>query len=48
MFVNYGLSLKAVILGQNFSSSLKLETPENVEQYKILWRFGMPDLIRIK
>jgi hypothetical protein len=48
MFVNYGVSLKAVIFGQRFSNCLKLETPDNVEQYQINWKFGRPSLYRIK
>lgn len=48
MFVNYGVSLKAVILGQRFSNCLKLETPDNVEQYQINWKFGRPSLLKIK
>ena len=48
MFVNYGASLKAVILGQKFSTSLNLATPDNVEKFKILWTFGKPSLLKIK
>ena len=48
MFVNYGTSLKAVILGQRFSTSLNLATPDNVEQFKIMWTFGRPSLLKIK
>lgn len=48
MFVNYGTSLKAVILGQRFSISLNLATPDNVEQFKIMWTFGRPSLLKIK
>lgn len=48
MFVNYGTSLKAVILGQRFSTSLNLATPDNVEQFKIMWAFGRPSLLKIK
>ena len=48
MFVNYGASLKAVILGQKFSTSLNLATPNNVEQFKIMWTFGRPSLIKIR
>lgn len=48
MFVNYGASLKAVILGQKFSTSLNLATPDNVEQFKIMWTFGRPSLIKIR
>lgn len=48
MFVNYGVSLKAVIFGQRFSTSLNLATPDNVEQFKIKWKFGRPSLLKIK
>ena len=48
MFVNYGASLKAVILGQKFSTSQNLVTPENVEQFRIMWTFGRPGLFKIK
>lgn len=48
MFVNYGTSLKAVILGQRFSTSLNLATPDNVEQFKIMWAFGRPSLLKIR
>ena len=43
-FVNYGSSLKAVILGQRFSYSLKIQLPEEIEQFRIQWNYGRPSL----
>lgn len=47
MFVNYGASLKAVILGQRFSYILKLILSKEIEQFRIDWDFGRPDLISL-
>ena len=44
MFVNYGSSLKAVILGQRFSYSLKIQVPDGIEQFRIRWNYGRPSL----
>lgn len=44
MFVNYGTSLKAVILGQKFSYILKLQLPKEIELFRINWCFGRPSL----
>lgn len=47
MFVNYGASLKAVILGQRFSYILKLILSKEIEQFRIDWDFGRTDLISL-
>ena len=41
-YVDFGTSLKAVILGQNFSQKKKLELPQNVSQFQINWECGYP------
>ena len=43
-YVDFGTSLKAVILGQNFSQKKKLELPQNVSQFQINWECGCPNL----
>lgn len=47
MFLKYGSSLIAVILGQRFSYTLKLQIPNKIEQYRIYWNYGRPNLIKI-
>lgn len=46
VFVDFGKSLKAIILGQRFSTFIKVVPPFDVEQYRIHWNYGIPELIR--
>ncbi len=46
LFVDIGTSLKAIILGQRFSNLIRLVPPIDVEQYRIQWNCGFPELIR--
>lgn len=43
-YVDFGTSLKAVILGQKFSNKEKLKLPTNVSVFQINWECGYPDL----
>lgn len=45
MFVNYGNSLKAIIYGQRFNNNLRIQVPQNIQEFKIQWLFGMPRLV---
>ncbi len=45
--LNYGQSLKAVMLGQRFTPSLKFALPTWIEQYKIHWNCGCPDFFKM-
>ncbi len=44
-YFDFGTSLKAIILGERFSPILKFSLPSNIEQFKIIWNCGIPDLI---
>lgn len=44
-FIDFGTSLKAIILGGRFNPILKFSLPSNIEQFKITWNCGIPDLI---
>ena len=46
MFINYGSSLLGIIYGQRFNNIIKLLIPEEVEQYRINWRYGKPEIWR--
>lgn len=46
VFVDFGKSLKAIILGQRFSNIIRIILPVDVEQYRISWNCGVPDLIK--
>ena len=46
--VPFGKSLKAIIYGERFSRMMKLDVPDDVEQYRIHWVFGTPRLIKLK
>lgn len=48
MYIEYKNSLLAIIYGQRFSSILKLNVPDDVEQYKIFWEYGKPKLYKMK
>lgn len=48
LFVPFGKSLKAIIYGERFSRMMKLDVPDDVEQYRIHWVFGTPRLIKLK
>jgi hypothetical protein len=43
-YIDFGTSLKAVILGQKFPQQKKLELPQNVSQFQINWECGCPNL----
>ena len=46
MFINYGNSLKAIIYGQRLNDLIEIRIPENIEQYKIRWFLGIPQLFK--
>lgn len=45
-FIDFGTSIKAVILGERFSPILKFSLQNNIEQFRINWHCGMPKLIK--